>query len=652
MRRFVFILLLIFFSIGPAWSQYSIDSLEIVLSDLYGVEKLRTLNELVRAWLPLNAKNAVRYGRQAKELSDNIIRAENQLVRPEDHYLKPVSYHLLGIAYYQQGKYLEAKETFEAALSHSELIGYDPGIEQNETYLTKLDSIGLVRDGGNDAFWKKKIRNLGLAEIVSSTSSDFSISANIKLANNYEKNGNYLKAIESLEKAINLLTDKGEGERVRDLRERVADLQSKAGNYKEAIDSYQEIQLEKEKTGDSLGVIASKERIQGLVDEINNLSRETESLKSDGEGFTPIAAEVEVKTRPLSPNPDLAEAENLRKTAIEYEQSQDFEKSLEYFKLYSELQTHMSEEDQQQELALLEKSHQIESKAREITLLKQQQEIDLATKQVAINKQTRNRNMLGISTLFLVTLAIVFYGLYRTKRKDHKKLQFAYHDLETTKDKLESAETRIKTLLTQQVSGAIATELLSEEKGNNVSERRFVCIMFLDIRGFTPFAETREPEEIIQYQNTIFGFMIDIIDKYNGIVNQFLGDGFMATFGAPVSGGNDCENAYQASLEIIKTLEQKNEKGELPGSRIGIGLHAGLVVAGNVGTQERMQYSITGNTVIIAARIEQLTKQHQAKLLITREVYDHLESGGELDPDFTEVQVKGRQKPISILKVS
>ncbi|NER79247.1 MAG: adenylate/guanylate cyclase domain-containing protein, partial [Leptolyngbya sp. SIO1D8] len=70
--------------------------------------------------------------------------------------------------------------------------------------------------------------------------------------------------------------------------------------------------------------------------------------------------------------------------------------------------------------------------------------------------------------------------------------------------------------------------------------------MFLDIRGFTPFAETKEPEEIIEYQNQVFGFMIEVINKFHGNINQFLGDGFMATFGAPVSHGNDCENAYQA----------------------------------------------------------------------------------------------------------
>ena len=83
-------------------------------------------------------------------------------------------------------------------------------------------------------------------------------------------------------------------------------------------------------------------------------------------------------------------------------------------------------------------------------------------------------------------------------------------------------------------------------------EELFVCIMFVDIRDFTPMAESLSPEELIKYQNNVFGFMIDVVQKNHGNINQLLGDGFMATFGAPVSKGNDCQNAFQASLEILK----------------------------------------------------------------------------------------------------
>ena len=145
--------------------------------------------------------------------------------------------------------------------------------------------------------------------------------------------------------------------------------------------------------------------------------------------------------------------------------------------------------------------------------------------------------------------------------------------------------------------------------------------MFLDIRDFTAFAEKLEPSEIIQYQNDVFGFMIDVISKYDGIINQFLGDGFMATFGAPVSSEHDSQHAVNASFEIINLLREKCESGEIPETKVGIGLHAGNIVTGNVGTAERKQYSITGNTVILASRIEQLNKQFESQLLISEEVF-------------------------------
>ena len=205
--------------------------------------------------------------------------------------------------------------------------------------------------------------------------------------------------------------------------------------------------------------------------------------------------------------------------------------------------------------------------------------------------------------------------------------------------------------MNQQVSHAVAQELLSEDTGTQISQK-FVCVMFLDIRGFTPFAESRSPEDIIQYQNDVFGFMIEIIEKNHGIINQFLGDGFMATFGAPVSSGNDCENAYQASVAIVKKLEELNASNKIPHTKVGIGLHAGPVVAGNVGTEERKQYSITGNTVILASRIEQLNKQFNTQLIISEDVYKHLSEKEGLETNYEDVVVKGRSEPIRVLKVA
>lgn len=203
----------------------------------------------------------------------------------------------------------------------------------------------------------------------------------------------------------------------------------------------------------------------------------------------------------------------------------------------------------------------------------------------------------------------------------------------------------------QQVSKEIVDEFL---KNNMKIENRTreVCIMFLDIREFSKYSEGKAPEEINEYQNSVLGFMIDIINKNHGIVNQILGDGFMATFGAPIQRQNYCKDAVIASMEIVSTLKKKNDKREIPLTKIGIGLHTGEVITGNVGTTERKQYSIIGNTVIIAARLEQLNKQYNSSILVSKEVIDKFNSI-ELCPGFLDsVTFKGRTEPIQVFRLA
>ncbi|MEO0473569.1 MAG: adenylate/guanylate cyclase domain-containing protein, partial [Bacteroidota bacterium] len=221
-----------------------------------------------------------------------------------------------------------------------------------------------------------------------------------------------------------------------------------------------------------------------------------------------------------------------------------------------------------------------------------------------------------------------------------------------TRNKLVGAEQKIVKLLHQHVSGDVAKELLANNLVDKPIERRFVCIMFLDIRDFTPMAEEMSPEELIAYQNNVFGPMIDVVQQHHGIINQLLGDGFMATFGAPQSHGNDCQNALAAAREILREIRERNEAGVIRKTKIGIGLHAGHVVTGNVGTEARKQYSVTGNPVIIASRVEQLNKTYQSQLIITEEVYQHLEQPLDIREPFLEVEVKGRTHPVKILKMA
>jgi adenylate cyclase len=201
-------------------------------------------------------------------------------------------------------------------------------------------------------------------------------------------------------------------------------------------------------------------------------------------------------------------------------------------------------------------------------------------------------------------------------------------------------------LFGQQISPQIAGSIL-EKKEELSGTRKNVCVMFLDIRNFTPFVENHSPEEVVDYLNSLFSFMIDSVQRYDGVINQFLGDGFMATFGAPVSEGNISQKAVRASIDIIQKVKQENKAGKIPPTKIGIGLHYGEAVIGNIGSSVRKQYSITGNVVIMASRIEQLNKRWHSQLVISHEVFSQLAK--DVKAVFMPqepVKVKGIHRPV------
>jgi adenylate cyclase len=210
---------------------------------------------------------------------------------------------------------------------------------------------------------------------------------------------------------------------------------------------------------------------------------------------------------------------------------------------------------------------------------------------------------------------------------------------------------RIVNAFGQQVSPAIVEELLKQ--GPEIpSKRTFVCVLFMDIRDFTRLVEKKTPEEFVAYQNAVFGTAIAIVDRHHGVINQFLGDGFMATFGAPVATGRDCRNALGAARELLAAVKALSDSGRIPVTSIGIGLHAGEAVSGNIGSQARQQYSISGNVVILAARIEQLNKDYGSQLLVSAEVLRETGEGDHRAEALGPVQVKGRDEPIEIYRLA
>lgn len=214
-------------------------------------------------------------------------------------------------------------------------------------------------------------------------------------------------------------------------------------------------------------------------------------------------------------------------------------------------------------------------------------------------------------------------------------------------------QNRITSVFGQHVSPAVMAQLVSRERLQE-SEVRETCVLFLDIRNFTFFSQEKSPQEVVDFLNNLFDPMIETVNRFDGIINKFLGDGFMAVFGAPLENSQASWKALQAAWEIVEGLERGIAAGNFPATRVGIGLHTGLVVTGTVGSQVRQEYTVIGDTVNLASRIEQLNKTFGSQILASRETWDkaQLQGGFRQSVDFLGlVEVKGRDKPVDLVRI-
>jgi adenylate cyclase len=212
-----------------------------------------------------------------------------------------------------------------------------------------------------------------------------------------------------------------------------------------------------------------------------------------------------------------------------------------------------------------------------------------------------------------------------------------------------TARDHVTNLFGQHVSPQVVERLL--EAGSTAgSDTRRVAVMFVDIRGFTAAASVRSPQEVVERLDTAFAVLVEIVDRNHGIVNKFLGDGFLALFGAPFEDPKAAERAVIAAREMLLAIEQQNTDHVWP-LRIGIGLHLGNVVAGNVGSPRRKEYTVIGDTVNLASRIEGLNKEFGSQLLISDAV--HQEIGDVADAvSLGDVPVRGYEQPVRVWRLA
>ncbi|KZN31626.1 adenylate/guanylate cyclase domain-containing protein [Pseudoalteromonas luteoviolacea] len=205
---------------------------------------------------------------------------------------------------------------------------------------------------------------------------------------------------------------------------------------------------------------------------------------------------------------------------------------------------------------------------------------------------------------------------------------------------------RLLRYLPKKLVSAVETGKVDIEPGG---ERRNVTVLMADIRRFTSMCEEHEPEVITALLNRYFSAMSTIIFKYDGMIDKFIGDAIMAIFGTPQDEGNSAKNAIEAAKEMLSVLEELNKeliKEGLPALEIGIGIHSGDAIAGNVGSSSCMDYTVIGDTVNVAARIESKTKDLNTPLLVSKVSVEQSELNSL--EKAAEVSLKGRSEPIEV----
>jgi len=212
-----------------------------------------------------------------------------------------------------------------------------------------------------------------------------------------------------------------------------------------------------------------------------------------------------------------------------------------------------------------------------------------------------------------------------------------------------TARDRVTNLFGQHVSPQVVERLMAEGT-SAAGDLRRVAVMFVDFRGFTAGAQSRTPQEVVDRLDGAFAVLVDVLDRNGGIVNKFLGDGFLALFGAPLEAVDAAHRAVAAGREMLAAMDRINEQTSWP-LRIGIGIHFGEVVAGNIGSPRRKEYTVIGDTVNFAARLEALNKEFGSQLLISASVREALGDDGGDAVALGEVTVRGYEQKVAVFQL-
>jgi adenylate cyclase len=213
---------------------------------------------------------------------------------------------------------------------------------------------------------------------------------------------------------------------------------------------------------------------------------------------------------------------------------------------------------------------------------------------------------------------------------------------------------QVKKLFSRYVSKDVYDQLVANPSLAALGgSRRHMTVLFSDIRGFTTMSEKGTPEDVVTQLNELFSRMVRVVFDHRGTVDKFVGDMIMALYSAPLDDEEHAEHAVQTALAMISTLRQINTEWAAAGKPqldIGIGINTGDMIAGNVGSESIMSYTVIGDAVNLGARLESLNKDYGTRIIISEATRERLRGQYDIHP-LGEVVVKGKSKPVAIFEV-
>lgn len=210
-----------------------------------------------------------------------------------------------------------------------------------------------------------------------------------------------------------------------------------------------------------------------------------------------------------------------------------------------------------------------------------------------------------------------------------------------------------KTLMKYLSPSLVEAIMADMDWGSLRAVKKNLTVLFSDVRGFTTFSERFPPETVIATLNEHLNMMVSVIFKHQGTLDKFVGDCVMAFWGAPLAQPNHAELAARAALEMIEGLEKLNQKWQSEGRptlHIGVGINTGEMLFGNIGSEQRMDFTVIGDSVNLGARLESATKELKASIVISEATYREIENLAQVRP-LGQIHVKGKEQGIVVYEL-